>query len=161
MTKASKTRIINAPKDRVWATLEDFGEVHRINPFVKKTTSDCIAGTMSVGDTRRCEFYNGKSYVDEEVVDLEEGRTVTIKITGGTMPFKAAAATFTLDPVSSTKTNLSMEMNYHAKGGPLAPVIGLAMKPMMGMMLSKVLKSFDRHMITGQDIGKNGKVITT
>lgn len=159
MTIAKKTRTINAPKDKVWAVLEDFGEVHRINPFVKKTTSECIPGTMSVGDTRRCVFYNGKSYVDEKVIELDEGKSVTIQITGGTMPFKAATATFTLKHISDSQSQLSMKMNYTAKGGSLAPVVGLAMKPMMNMMLGKVLKSLDRHLITGHEIGKNGKLV--
>ena len=156
MTTVRSAKQIQSPHERVWPLIEDFANVHRINPFIKSSSATSLPGTCAVGDTRRCEFYNGKSFVEEEVVDIDDGRSITIKIIAGTMPFKEAVATIEAIPVSKSQTRLTMTMDFKAKGGP---IVGLLMKPMMFIMLGKLLKSVDRHLQTGQIIGKNGRLV--
>ncbi len=159
MSHAHRTRTINVSHDRVWPLIEDFGGVHRFNPFIRKTTATSTPGTCAVGDTRRCEFYNDKAFVEEELTSIDPGRSITIELTAGTMPFSSATAVIEAIPVDREITKIRMDMSYKAKGGVLSPIVGLAMKPVMFFMLGKMLKSFEQHLETGQLIGKNGKLI--
>ena len=160
MTKAHRSRTIKVSHDRVWPLIEDFGAVHRFNPFIRKTSATSTPGTCAVGDTRRCEFYNDKAFVEEELTNIDPGRSITIELTAGTMPFTSATAVIEAIPVDREITKVGMTMTYKAKGVPLSPIVGLAMKPMMFFMLGKMLKSFEQHLQTGQLVGKNGKLIT-
>ncbi len=160
MTTAQRTRTIAVPHGRVWPLIEDFGGVYRFNPFIKSTTATSTPGTCSLGDTRRCEFYSGSSYVEEELTHIDPGKSITIKLTAGSMPLTEAIAIIEAIPVGENQTRLRMNMNFKAKGGPLSPIVGLLMKPMMLFMLGKMLKSMEQHLETGKLIGKNGKLIT-
>jgi len=159
MSHSHRTRTIKVSHDRVWPLIEDFGAVHRFNPFIRKATATSTPGTCAVGDTRRCEFYNDSAFVEEEITSIDPGRSITIKLTAGTMPFTTATAVIEAIPVDREITKLGMNMKYKAKGGVLSPIIGLAMKPVMFFMLGKMLKSFEQHLETGQAVGKNGKLI--
>lgn len=159
MPKAQRARTIKVSHDRAWPLIEDFGAVHRFNPFIRKTTATSKPGTCAIGDTRRCEFYNDKTFVEEELIDIDPGRSITIKMIAGSMPFTHATAVIEAIPVDREITRLRMSMNYQTKGGVLSPIFGIAMKPMMFLMLGKMLKSFEQHLETGKLVGKNGKLI--
>ena len=55
MPEFTVTRQINAPVEKVWEVLDDFGNIHRWNPGVKASglTSE---GPVAEGSTRHCDL---------------------------------------------------------------------------------------------------------
>lgn len=70
---------INAPKQKVWEALADFGNVKYLSPNIIKSylTSDQESG---VGATRHCEFASMGAQVEERIVAWDEGETLKIDI---------------------------------------------------------------------------------
>ena len=53
-----------------------------------------------------------------------------------------------------------MYMNYRPKFGPVGKLVNaLMIKPMTRRTLSNVLEGLDRHVVTGEHVGKNGAPI--
>ncbi len=59
--------VIDAPKEKVWASLADFGNVQNLSPNVSKSylTSDQISG---LGATRHCDFTSMGAQVEEKII---------------------------------------------------------------------------------------------
>ena len=88
---------INAPVEQVWEALGDIGSISRWNPGVVRshvTTTDKATG---VGAGRYCDL-GGKSYLDEEVVEWEPGKALTMRVIGTNLPFQTADIRFRLKP---------------------------------------------------------------
>ena len=70
---------INAPKQKVWEALADFGNVFKLSPNLKKSylTSDQQEG---IGATRHCDFVNMGAQVEERIVEWDEGESIKIDI---------------------------------------------------------------------------------
>ncbi|MFT5680586.1 MAG: hypothetical protein ACI8RZ_001492 [Myxococcota bacterium] len=156
MTIISATRRIEAPASRVWDAVADIGGVHRWHPKVKQSPllSETLQGP---GASRRCEFYDGTSVV-EEVVDWVEGESLTMELSDMSMPLNTARATLRVSGQASTSTEISMEMEYAVKYGPLGWVMdAVMMRRMMGQMFDLILSGLDHHLITGELISESFK----
>ncbi len=55
MTEFTITRQIDAPVERVWEVLQDFGGIHKWSPGVKHSELTS-AGAVVEGSTRHCDF---------------------------------------------------------------------------------------------------------
>lgn len=111
---------IDAPVSRVWEALADIGAIHEWNPGVKdaRVTSEEPTGP---GASRRCDL-GGKNYLDELVVEWEEGRRLTMRIVDTNLPFKRADVRFHLEPRDGT-TTVKVSPDYELKYGPLGSVL--------------------------------------
>jgi len=143
MATFTKTTVINAPKPAVWATLADIGSISVWNPGVKASheTSDAASG---LGSTRHCDL-GGRNYLDEEVVEFDEGTVITMRIVGSNMPFAEADIRFTLEEQQSG-TEVSVTPDYRLKYGP----VGVAMDKLMVQRtyekgMSGLLRGLKRH----------------
>ena len=126
MTQLKSEIRINAPKEKVWEILADFGGVaaYNLNLRSAHSTSEANGG---VGATRHCDLLPMGS-IEERIVDWTEGQGYTIDIYEGkgTPPFKSALARIEVHP-EGQQTLVTMEMNYSLKFG----VVGTAMNKMM------------------------------
>jgi len=80
-TSLKKEILINAPKEKVWSVVSDYGNVYLTSPNVAKSfiTSDKKSG---VGATRHCDFVGGGNVAVEEVItNWKDGESLTIDIT--------------------------------------------------------------------------------
>jgi len=70
---------INAPKQKVWDALADFGNVQNLSPNIRKSylTSEDKIG---LGSTRHCDFYSMGASVDEKIVEWNEGNSLRIEL---------------------------------------------------------------------------------
>ncbi len=70
---------IDAPKEKVWNTLADFGNVQNLSPNVSKSylTSDQISG---LGATRHCDFVSMGAQVEEKIIAWNEGVSLRIEM---------------------------------------------------------------------------------
>lgn len=155
MGTLSIERIIHAPREAVWKAIADVGYIHNWHPKVKASPVLSSSGT-GVGAKRRCEFYDGSSVV-EEVVAVEEGRSVRLSLSEFSMPFSRAAAVLEVEDVGDDKARITMTMDYETRYGPVGWLMDAAMiKPMMTSMLGEVLAGLDHHLRTGEYVGADG-----
>ena len=79
MTSISLSRTIQAPADRVWDILADFGGVHLFHPMVESSPVTNGQDT-GLGAERRCELYNGAE-ANEEITSFNpERRNLVITV---------------------------------------------------------------------------------
>ncbi len=157
MSVVSATREIPAAVSVVWATLTDFGAIHRYNASVD--TSPINEGTPSsgVGSERTCHLYDG-NHLQERVVESKEEEKLSIDIFESSLPLKSSSGTFTLEPTSGGGTRVTVIMEYEVKYGPIGVVLDLMMlKRMLGPGMHQLLAGLDHHIRTGETIGKGWK----
>ncbi len=70
---------IDAPKEKVWDSLADFGNVQNMSPNVSKSylTSDQKNG---LGATRHCDFVSMGAQVEEKITAWNEGVSLRIEM---------------------------------------------------------------------------------
>jgi uncharacterized protein YndB with AHSA1/START domain len=111
---------IKAPVASVWEVLADIGSIADWNPGVVRSY---VTGDRAgeVGAARHCDL-GGKNYLDEEVVEWDEGRLLTIRVVGSNMPFKTADIRFTLSG-EGDGTTVTVAPEYSLKGS----IVGVLM----------------------------------
>ena len=112
---------IDAPVEEVWKVLADIGNIYRWNPGVVKShvTTDEETG---IGAGRHCDL-GGKNYLDEEIVEWEDQKRLTVRIIGTNMPFKTADIRFVLRRNDETSTVVSVSPEYTLKFGVLGKLM--------------------------------------
>lgn len=130
---------INAPQEKVWSILANFGAVQEFAPAVAKSyyTSKHREG---VGITRHCHL-KPMGEVDEEVFEWDEGKGMTIRILRGKMMPPLASNSFRYD--LRTENNMTVthyRFEYKLKFGILGALLNLFLvqpqmkKTLRGMM---------------------------
>lgn len=151
MTTLTREVWINAPKEKVWAILADFGNIYIFNPGVPRSylTSSQRHG---VGATRHCDLTLGSAAIEERIVAWTEGESMQIEIYQGTKapPFKKAMATLTvMDEKDGTRVRGTLE--YSLKLGPLGFLMDkLMVTPQFGRAWTGVLAGLKHYAETGE-----------
>lgn len=156
MSNLSKTIIIEAAPERVWAILKDFGGVHRWHP---KVESSPLTGARNegLGAGRVCNFYDGTS-VREQIVEYRDGESMRVELSEFSMPLHRAEARLALRVLGQSRTEVTFSMDYDVKFGPLGWVMNsLMMQPMLAKMFEQILESLRHHVITGELVGRDGE----
>lgn len=110
MPEFTITRHIDAPVDKVWEVLHDFGDIQRWNPGVRTSalTSD---GPVAEGSTRSCDFAPFGS-VNERIDIHEPHERLTVNIYEAfRLPIKSALADFNIAP-NNGGTELTLHYSY-------------------------------------------------
>jgi len=146
---------INAPKEKVWEALADFGNVQTLSPNIVKSvlTSEQKNG---IGATRHCDFASMGAQVEERIVGWIEGESIEIDIYGSkNLPMiTAMRATFTVseDRDSTLLTGTFQYGMTNALGGLLN---SLAMKKMNAKTWVGFIAGIKHHVETGEHVEKN------
>ncbi len=157
MSKVTVSRNLSIPADRAWEVLADFSGIHRFHPAVEHSP---LLGEQNggLGAERRCDFYDGNS-VTERVIGWEDGKSMTIEVTEGSMPLACAEGTLSVEP-RGTGSRVTMAMVYKPKYGPFGAIMDtLMMRPNFRKLLARVLEGMEIYATTGLEIGKDGKPI--
>ncbi|MEC9454272.1 MAG: SRPBCC family protein [Pseudomonadota bacterium] len=96
MIQISVSRRVNLSAEEVWPYLADFSGIARFHPFVE-TADQQSELNEGVGDSRRCNFDDGKSVV-ERVIEWQPGRRMKIELSEISMPIKRAVAEMSVAP---------------------------------------------------------------
>lgn len=110
MPEFTITRQIDAPVDKVWEVLHDFGDIQRWNPGVKvsELTSE---GDVTEGSTRSCEFAPFGS-VNERIAHHSHEQRMTVHIYEAfRLPISEAFADFNIG-VNDGGTELNLNYRY-------------------------------------------------
>lgn len=159
MTTITRKIWVDAPKDKVWAALADFGGVYKFNPNVPTSfsTSDENEG---VGATRHCDLAIPGASLEERIINWKEGESYTIEIYEGKMqpPMKFAYGTLGVEEEAGG-TIVTGTMEYEMKYG----VLGFLMNQMM--LKSQLIKAWERvfaglkyYVETGEEVDKSVRV---
>lgn len=139
---------INAPVDNVWAALADIGNIYQWNPGVvsSHTTTE---ETTGMGACRYCNL-GGKNYLDEEVVEWQEGKRLTMRITGTNLPFKSADIGFTLQ-ADNGSTVVTVSPDYSLKFGPVGALMDrFYVRGSYEKGMNSLLKGLKEHVESGK-----------
>ncbi len=110
MPEFTINRQIDAPVEKVWEVLHDFGDIQRWNPGVK-TSALTSEGPVAEGSTRSCEFAPFGS-VNERVAAHHEHERLTVHIYEAfKLPISSAVADFNIAP-DGAATQLTLNYSY-------------------------------------------------
>lgn len=110
MPQFTITRHIDAPVERVWEVLDDFGDIQRWNAGVKASELTS-AGPVADGSTRHCDLVPFGA-VNERIERYEPNQRMTVNIhEASKLPISDAIADFHLEP-SGSATDLRIEYSY-------------------------------------------------
>ncbi|NND04574.1 MAG: SRPBCC family protein [Acidimicrobiia bacterium] len=110
MPEFTINRQIDAPVEKVWEVLHDFGDIQRWNPGVK-TSALTSEGPVSEGATRSCGFAPFGS-VNERVTAHQEHQRLTVHIYEAfKLPISSAVADFNI-AADGDGTDLALHYSY-------------------------------------------------
>ena len=132
---------IDAPVEKVWETLADIGNIYQWNPGVKfSRTNNEISG---LGGSRHCEL-PGKRFLEEDVVEWEERKALTMRVVGTNLPFERADIRFTLEGEGG-HTQVTVSPHYEVKYGVLGKMMdAVILRPTYRMGMKGLLEGLKR-----------------
>ncbi|PCH45760.1 MAG: hypothetical protein COC23_05585 [Hyphomicrobiales bacterium] len=145
-------QLVNAPVSRVWESWDNYADIYRFNPNLKKSYLIGDSADTGRGATRQCDFADGKNYVRERLIEYVPGKKLVVDIYDGTVPLKSATATITLSPIGSEKTEVTMAMEFVPKMGLLGRLLVPLMKIKFGNALRGLLAGNAAYVERGVEI---------
>lgn len=137
---------INAPKNEVWAVLEDFNNVYTWAPGVSE--SHALGNkNQEVGAARFCNLADFGN-IDEIVTEWQQGNgfTYTVSALG---PLTNAVSRWSLMAVDSKTTRLEVEFAYDIRFGVFGKIMhSLVMKKKLHISLPQTLEAFKQRLET-------------
>ena len=153
-TVISRKVIIDAPKQKVWDALADFGNVQNMSPNIAKSylTSEQVNG---VGAERHCDFTAMGAQVEERIVEWNEGESLKIDIyERKNMPMIAdILASFNLEEKDG-KVILYASFEYSMSSGLGNVMNSLVMKKMNIKSWELFIAGIKHHVETGEYVDK-------
>lgn len=141
------TKRFNVPAEKVWAVLADWGHVDKWH-FSVENSPVMNEKAFGLGAKRTCNFYDGTSVV-EEIIEYQEGKSFIVAISEFSMPLKSMIAGTKVTVIDENSCDITIDMNFVVKGGPLGWLMGLILvKPMMKNVTKKLLNGLAYHAAT-------------
>ena len=155
MSKLTRQIRINAPVEKVWEVLADFGGVSKWAPTVTESYSTTEANG-GIGAGRHCEVI-GFGGIEEEIVGWNESRSLSVSLENAG-PIKSAVITFSVSP-SGDETVVTLTTESQLKFGPLGAVIDKLFFPrLLGKQMAQTLAGLNHHAETGEVVGTETEV---
>ena len=159
MPRYQATIDIDAPAEKVWKVIGDFGNIYRWNPSVPK--SHLTSGTeLGEGATRHCDLTSPGASIEERITDWQEGSSYTVDIyRKKRVPFvKDLTATVSVAP-NGTGSTAGFDFQYQTTAGPIGKVMD---RLVIGSQNRKVAERFvaglKHYVETGEEVGKGVRV---
>ena len=140
-----RTRVVNAPPDKVWAVVSEAGRYHEV---VENLVSTEIVSGSGVGMARRCLDDKGREW-DEACTLWEEGHRYRMTVDVDTYPasfraiFRSLEGTWSVAPVEKG-TALGIRFEGETKLGPLGKAAVTAMG--RDTTLEAILDGYERQL---------------
>lgn len=142
---------INAPKDKVWEILADFGGVINYNPGLSNSYSTS-ENNEGVGATRHCDLLPMGS-IEERIVEWNEGSDYLVDIyqfNGATPPIKEAFGRLSIE-ADGDQTIANMSLSYEMKMGFIGNAMkGLVLDGQYQKAVTGILQGLKFHTETGK-----------
>ena len=121
MNKVQAQVLIDAPVQKVWEVLADFGGVYRWAPSVTNSYSTSSNNSGSEA-SRHCDIA-GFSGIEESITEWNEGRDFTYTFTG-VGPISEGYSTWSVKP-QGDKTLVYTDLRYGLRFGPLGALMNV------------------------------------
>ena len=142
----SASRLIQAPGERVWRVLGDFGTEHRWTTSVARCERD--TQDVRVGTVRTCRLPRplmGRTEARETLVEYEPGRALAYELDGPAGPFARAGSRWSTAPAPGGGTLLTVEGRFEPKGWAARHLLWPLAKPMIRRLTRRVMAELDAH----------------
>ena len=152
MNKAESQIVIDAPVQKVWEVLADFGEVYRWAPSVTKSysTSENSNGQDA---SRHCDVA-GFGGIEETITEWNDGRDFVYSFTGAG-PISGGYSTWSVK-AQGDKTVVYTDLRYGLRFGPIGSLMNaLIIRRKTQRSLAKTLEGLKEHVKTGELIGSD------
>jgi mxaD protein len=114
MLHVKKSVTINAPADKVWGKVADFGDLGAWHPAVAKT--EIVEGVDNVKGAKRVLTLQDGGKINETLTAYNaKKRTMSYIITESVLPVDAYSATITVKSAGMGKSVVSWTANFKAK----------------------------------------------
>ena len=143
---------VEAPQERVWEVLCDFGAVSKWAPAITESRS-LTEANEGVGAERACE-HEKMGTLEDRIVEWEEGARYAYTEEGLPIPMKSVNYEWSADSADGA-TRVDLRMVFETKFGPLGAMMeATMMKATMHKEMTRTLAGLKYHVETG-------KVVTT
>ena len=158
MYNLTVAKTLNAPREAVWASWADFGNVAVWHPFVahSKLLGDPTE-PVQVGSRRQCDLADGKNVVRERIVEFAPLERLKIDLYEGTMPMKTAVATVSFGAPDAARTRLVLSMDFEPKHGLLGKLMAPMIRRQFKRMFGELLEANERHVTAQQPARDDGR----
>ena len=115
MTTLRNEIIIDAPIEKIWASLSNIEELEKYDPTVKK--SGALTRLRSgLGATRRVEMEDGKNWFEEKVTKWAPNEALRFELTACSFPIHQLSHTYSFERVGRD-IKVKQVMEYQVKFG--------------------------------------------
>ncbi len=148
MPKLFRQVAINAPKEKVWEVLADFGSASNWAPTVTESRSTTEANG-GVGAERTCKHVK-MGNIEERIVAWEDGRSLSYDVIKGlAFPIKSLNNTWTVNSAGDNAT-VSVTMDFRMGLGPLGVLPALMARLSMRKGMQVSLAGLKQYVETGE-----------
>ena len=149
--KVSTQLVLDMPRERAWEKLRDISLAHNYVPGIIKTAivSEQREG---VGASRHV-YRNEKSYIQETVIEWDEGHGFLIRLHRGDKPappFRNAWFRYRLDDEGADKTLFTASLEYELPWGALGAWLEKRMEKVVQATIDDVATAMKLFYETGQ-----------
>ena len=149
MNKVEAQIVIDAPVQKVWEVLADFGGVHRWAPSVTNSYSTSKNNGGPEG-SRHCDIA-GFGSVEEYITEWNKGRDFTYDFTG-VGPISEGNSTWSVKP-QGDKTLVYVDLRYGLRFGPLGALMNvLFLRRKIEQGLVKSLQGLRHYVKSGEPV---------
>lgn len=152
MSQVVVSKTISFPVSAVWASLADFGSIHRYSAGVASSPINAGMPRTGIGAERNCLLYDGNN-IQERITQFDANERLALEVFQTSMPLKRADARFDLVATTADQCQLTMTMNYTVKFGPLGRLMdSMMLNKAMTRSLNGLLAALEEHLRTGEEI---------
>lgn len=104
---------VRAPLDRVWASWDDFDNVHRFHPFVSDSRRlGDSHGPPGVGTKRECELADGRNWLRERITDYVPEKVLAVDVYEHSLPLRGLGMTLRFRALGDDRTEVTMTTEF-------------------------------------------------
>ena len=148
--QASVSVLVDVPVGQAWEKLQDFSLAHN---YVPKLTRTKIVSTVRSGLGAHRHVYTGSKYIEETIVQWNEGQGFTIKLHKGAQPmppFQLAEFDYLLSEQSLEQTRIELTLRFAMPWGVIGKFLGRSMMlPVMRKQLLQIAAGVKHFYETG------------
>ncbi len=154
MAQVTVKKVVNQNVKTVFESWnKDFGNIARFNPNLRASHLLSNSPTSEgLGALRQCDLADGKNWIREKVISVDENKQIVIDIYEGTMPLSEAIATFDFSQHGKDQTEVAMTMKFTPKGGVFGKALIPILKAKFRGMLQALLDANADYVENGTEI---------
>lgn len=149
--KVSAQQVLDMPRDQAWEKLRDISLAHNYVPGIIKT--EIVSEQREGVGASRYVYRNAKSYIQETVIEWDEGQGFLIRLHRGDKPappFRNAWFRYRLADEGADKTLFTASLEYELPWGALGTWLEKRMEKVVQATINDVAVAMKLYYETGQ-----------